>query len=113
MYEKKGSPLLGRSAFFKRMLLHTLAALVLIALVFLFGVLGQVAVEDISLHDAFLNTALLLGGIGTHSMPQSIAGKLFIALYGFVTGLLFIASIGVILAPLAHRILHKFHLDED
>ncbi|NHC61173.1 two pore domain potassium channel family protein [Paenalcaligenes suwonensis] len=113
MYEKKGSPLLTRGDFLKRMLWHTLAALALIMLVFLFGVLGQVAVEDISLHDAFLNTALLLGGIGTHSMPQSIAGKLFIATYGFVTGLLFIASIGVILAPVAHRIMHKFHLDED
>ncbi|MGG4604283.1 two pore domain potassium channel family protein [Paenalcaligenes sp. Me131] len=113
MYEKKGSPLLTRKDFLKRMFLHTLAALLLIFLVFIFGVLGQVAVEDISLHDAFLNTALLLGGIGTHSMPQSIAGKLFIAVYGFITGLLFLASIGVILAPVAHRIMHKFHLDED
>lgn len=114
MYESKEAPLATPRRFIRRMCSHVVAAALLILTFFLMGFLGQIVLaDDISIHDAFLNTALLLGGIGTHSMPQGTPGKLFIAIYGFVTGLLFVASIGIIMAPLFHRFLHRFHLDAD
>lgn len=114
MYESKEAPLATRRRFLTRMCSHAMAASLLILVFFLLGFLGQVVLaNDLSVHDAFLNTALLLGGIGAHIMPQGTPGKLFIAIYGFVTGLLFVATIGIIVAPLLHRFLHKFHLDAD
>lgn len=47
------------------------------------------------------------------SMPVSSGGKLFFASFGLYSNLVFIASIGLILAPIAHRLLHRFHCDAD
>lgn len=113
MYESKDQELLSRSAFLKRVAVHVVAALALAAIAMILGILGHMIFEDISFHDAVMNTAFVLGGIGLITVPSTAMGKLFIALYSFMTGLFFVASIGVILAPLAHRIIHKFHLDAE
>lgn len=114
MYESKDAPLASRRRFAKRVIHHTAAATALVAAFGLLGVLGQILLEEtLTVHDALLNTALLLGGIGTHSMPPGTPGKLFIAGYGFLTGILFAASLGIIMAPVVHRLVHKFHLDSD
>lgn len=111
MYESKDEALLSKTAFMRRLLMHVLAAIGLVIVVMLLGVVGHMVFEEISLHDALLNTASVLGGIGLFTVPNTPLGKIFISLYGFVTDLFFVASIGVILAPVAHRIIHKFHLD--
>lgn len=113
MYESKNDGLLSRAAFLKRLFWHVFAAFCLVIVVMLLGVLGHMVFDDITLHDALLNTAFLLGGIGTLIVPSTVSGKVFIALYGFVTSLFFVASIGLILAPIIHRVIHKFHLDDE
>jgi hypothetical protein len=45
-------------------------------------------------------------------LPETPGGKLFFAVYGLYVGLVFVASIGLILAPVAHRLLHRFHCEE-
>ncbi|SPU51257.1 two pore domain potassium channel family protein [Bordetella trematum] len=113
MYESKTQPLLPRRHFVWRMVLHLLWAVLLIAVVVGIGILAHLWLEDISWHDAALNTALIISGLGPFMLPASIGGKLFFALYGLLVSLLFVATLGLILAPLAHRIMHKFHLDDD
>lgn len=113
MYEKKNEELLDRKQFILRFLWHLLAALLIIAVTLVIGALGHIYFEDIPFHDAFLNTALIVGGIGTTVMPASIAGKVFFAAYGIFVGLIFAAVIGVSLAPVIHRIVHRMHLDDD
>lgn len=77
------------------------------------GVIAHLILEPINWHDALLNTALIIGGLGPYIVPESVAGKVFFALYSMFVGLVFIGTLGIILAPLAHRIIHKFHLDDD
>lgn len=113
MYETKNQPLLPARHFTRRMLMHLLYALLLMLATVLIGVLAHLWLEPITWHDAVLNTALIVGGIGPYIVPESIAGKVFLAAYGMFIGLVFVATLGLILAPLAHRIIHKFHLDDE
>ncbi|NYT77500.1 two pore domain potassium channel family protein [Alcaligenaceae bacterium] len=113
MYESKNEPLLPKSRFALRMLHHLgLAALIVMATMAL-GVLGHLLLEPLHWHDALLNTSLIVAGIGPYILPTSGAGKLFLAGYGMLVGLVFVGTLGVVLAPLAHRLVHRFHLDDD
>lgn len=113
MYESKTQSLLPRRHFMWRLVVHLLWAALLVAVVIGIGVAAHLWFEDISWHDAMLNTALIISGLGPFMLPASVAGKLFFALYGLMVSLLFVATLGLILAPVAHRMLHKFHLDQD
>jgi hypothetical protein len=59
--------------------------------------------------DAFLNAAMLLGGMGPVEDPQTAGGKLFAGLYALYAGPVFLVATAIILAPVVHRVLHKFH----
>ncbi|UVJ44865.1 hypothetical protein NVV94_04570 [Pseudomonas sp. LS1212] len=114
MYESKNQPVLTRRQFIYRLFLHSLTACLLIGGSVALGAGGHLYFEEgVSWHDAVFNATLMLGGIGPISLPQSVAGKLFFAGYGLYAGLVFVTSIGLILAPVVHRILHRFHCDED
>lgn len=67
--------------------------------------------EGLSVLDAFLNSAMLLGGMGPVNPPATAGGKLFAGLYALYAGLVFIATAALVLTPIAHRVLHKFHWD--
>jgi hypothetical protein len=62
--------------------------------------------------DAFLNSSMLLGGMGPVGEIRSTAGKIFASLYALYAGMVFIGTSGLLLAPVLHRILHKIHLEE-
>lgn len=113
MYESKNDPLIPVRHFTRRLLVHVLYAVLILVVTLLIGVVAHIFLEPVSLHDAFLNTALIVGGIGPYIVPATAAGKLFFAVYSMFVGLVFVGTLGIILAPLAHRIIHKFHLDED
>ena len=78
----------------------------------LLGMIGYRYLEDLAWRDAFLNCAMLLGGMGPVDMPKTDGGKLFAGLYALYAGLVFILVLGLIFAPMLHRLLHKFHWDE-
>ena len=67
--------------------------------------------EGLGWLDAFLNASMLLGGMGPVDSPMTDGGKLFAGLYALYCGLAVIFAAGVILAPVAHRILHRFHVE--
>ncbi|HCN73713.1 MAG TPA: hypothetical protein DIS96_19215 [Pusillimonas sp.] len=113
MYESKNQPLLPVRLFTRRLLLHIGCAILIMAATVLVGVVANVWLEAVSWHDALLNAALAIAGMGFYLMPESVGGKVFFAAYGLFVGLVFVTTLGIILAPVAHRILHKFHLDDD
>jgi|SRR5690625_2974036 len=113
MYESKDQPLLPARHFRRRMLKHISYAFLLMLLTLFVGAAGYVILEEVHWHDAFLNTALIVGGIGPYIFPKTALGKLFFAAYGLVVGLVFVTTLGIILAPLAHRLIHRFHLDDE
>ena len=76
------------------------------------GMWGYVRFEQLSGLDAFLNAAMLLGGMGPVESPRTAGGKVFAGLYALYAGMVFLIVVGVILAPVVHRVLHKFHLAE-
>lgn len=86
----------------------------LIALSLMIGISGYRYLERMSWLDAFFNSAMLLGGMGpVKTQDMSDAGKLFAGLYALYSGLVFIAVMSLMLAPVVHRILHRFHWSKD
>lgn len=112
MYETKHQPLLARRAFLRRMLQHLALAIAMLAFSLLLGMVGYRMFEQLSWVDAFLNSAMLLGGMGPVDAPQTEAGKLFAGWYALYAGLVFIATATVMVSPIMHRVLHKLHWDD-
>ena len=113
MYEHRTHRPLARRLFVRRLLLHFLAAAVLIIGSLGLGMVGYAYFERLSWRDAFLNAAMLMGGMGPIERPQTDGGKLFAGFYALYAGLVFIVVAGIILAPLIHRLLHRFHWDQE
>lgn len=109
MYESRSHRPLSRPHFIQRMVRHLGAALGLVAVSLLIGIWGYGHFEHLNTLDAFLNAAMLLGGMGPVESPQSDGGKLFAGLFALYAGLVFLVVAGLGLAPVVHRILHKFH----
>ena len=76
------------------------------------GVIGHMALERPSWIDAFLNAAMLLGGMGPVNTPLSAEDKLLAGLYALCTGLLFIVTAALLFTPVVHRVMHHFHWNE-
>ncbi|HET9252035.1 MAG TPA: hypothetical protein VFP58_07965 [Candidatus Eisenbacteria bacterium] len=112
MYESRQRRPLTRGQFVGRMLGHFLGALALMVFSLLLGMAGYTHLERLPALDAFLNSAMLLGGMGPLHHPQTPGGKLFAGCYALYAGLVFIVIAGVILAPVVHRVLHKLHWEE-
>ena len=112
MYESKKHPPLTRAKFLWRLLNHSAMALALLAASLAIGMLGYVLFEHLSWLDAFLNSAMLLGGMGPVNPPQTAAGKLFAGLYALYAGLVFIVTAALLFTPILHRVLHRLHWDE-
>ena len=111
MYEPRTQPPLSRLRFLLRLLQHVAAAFVLLLLSLGAGMLGYAHFERLAWLDAFLNAAMLMGGMGPVNAPQTDAGKLFAGIYALYAGLVFLIAVGVMLTPVVHRLLHKFHWD--
>jgi hypothetical protein len=113
MYEPIIHPPIPPERFVRRMLRHAAAAIALLILSIVIGMAGYEHFEQLSWRSAFLNSAMLLGGMGPVDAPQTDGGKLFAGLYALYAGLVFLVVAGLILAPLVHRIMHKFHWARD
>ncbi|HXZ59083.1 MAG TPA: hypothetical protein VEG26_02800 [Steroidobacteraceae bacterium] len=112
MYESRRTPPLSRPRFVRRLLRHFALAALLLAASLALGMAGYGYYEHLAWRDAFLNAAMLLGGMGPVNNPVTPAGKLFAGCYALYAGLIFIITATIILAPVFHRMLHLFHCDE-
>ena len=113
MYESRKERPLTRGQFVRRLLGHFLGALGLILVSLLIGIVGYSRFERLSFLDAFLNSAMLLGGMGPVNLPQTPDGKVFAGCYALYAGVVFIVTAGVILSPVVHRVLHKLHWESE
>lgn len=113
MYESKSRPPIPRRHFVRRMAVHFAGASALVLASLVLGMLGYEHFERLPWRDAFLNSAMLLGGMGPVDMPQSPNGKLFAGIYALYSGLVFLVTIALLSAPVLHRLLHKVHWEEE
>jgi hypothetical protein len=113
MFEHRHQPLLSRPAFARRVGRSAATSGLLIGSSLAVGVLGYRFTADLSWIDALLNASMILTGMGPVSPLYTTGAKLFASFYALFSGVVFIASISVVIAPLAHRFLHRFHLEVD
>lgn len=113
MFEGKGDPILSRQAFLVRMLRFVGIAAGVVVVALAVGILGYRITEGMSWIDALLNASMILGGMGPVDQLHTQAGKLFASAYALFSGVVFLVVAGVLFAPLFHRLLHRFHLDDD
>ena len=89
-------------------------ALVIVTGALSIGVAGYHFIAGLPWIDALLNASMILTGMGPVDVLRSNAAKIFASLYALFSGVVFISLMGLLLSPIAHRVLHKFHLsDED
>jgi hypothetical protein len=112
MYEHRKQPLLPRHLFFRRMLGHGLLASCVILACLGIGVVGYHFSEGLSWLDAVLNASMILGGMGPVSTLHTVVGKWFASTYALFSGMVFLATAGILVAPLAHRLLHHLHFED-
>ena len=109
MYEHRLRPPVSRRRFILRILRHFAAAMALLFGSITIGMAGYSHYEHLPWRDAFLNTAMLLGGMGPVDPPRSDGGKIFAGLYALYAGLVFLITAALLFTPVLHRLLHKFH----
>ncbi len=113
-YEHKGEPVVSREVFLRRLGRNAAVALSIIGVSLIVGIVGYRTLEGMAWIDAFLESAMLLGGMGPLHEPATVAGKIFAGVYAMYAGILVIGTAGIILAPIFHRVLHSLHVpDED
>ena len=113
MYESRLQPLLTRIQFARRVVLHISVAAGTAAAALFIGVLGYHVLGRLPWIDSLLNASMILGGMGPVDPLPTDAAKVFASVYALFSGLVFIGVLGVLLAPFVHRVMHKFHLDEE
>lgn len=112
-FERRTQPLASPSTFSSRLARNGRWALGVIIVSMAVGMAGYMGFEGMSAVDAFVNAAMILSGMGPVSVLNTAGGKIFAGLYAIASGLLLFAIAGLILAPVYHRILHRFHVQDD
>ena len=110
-YEHQSEPLLPRPLFLRRLLGHALVAFMVLFVALGIGVLGYHFTEGLSWIDSLVNASMILGGMGPVDVLHTTSGKLFASAYALFSGVAFLATIGILVVPLAHRLLHGLHLE--
>lgn len=111
--ERKHEPPLGRRQFLLRLARYSILAVAILLVSLGIGVLGYHAIAGLSWVDALLNASMILTGMGPVDRPTTDLGKLFASFYALYSGVIFLVVVGVMFAPIAHRLLHLFHLEQD
>jgi hypothetical protein len=112
MYEHHSHKLLPLPKFAWRLARHLMFVGVLIVFSLAIGMTGYRQYARMSWVDAFLNSSMLLGGMGPVGELTNDRAKIFAGCYALYAGLIFIVSLSVVMAPIVHRVLHALHADE-
>ena len=113
LFEHVSKPLLPVRAFRRRLLNAGLLVALLVLVSLAVGMAGYHWLEGTPWIDAFVSASMLLSGMGPVGDPQTFAGKLFAGLYALYSGFVALISAAVLAAPVLHRFLHRFHIEED
>jgi hypothetical protein len=111
-FEHKSKPLLSRRKFFIRLARYALFSILLIGFSLGIGILGYHYLNGLSWLDALVNASMILTGMGPVDPLKNDMAKWFASFYAIFSGVAFLSIVAVFLSPIAHRFLHKIHLDE-
>ena len=111
MFERKKQKLASTRVFFLRIIKTLCVSLVIISISLLIGILGYHYFAGIEWLDSLHNASMILSGMGPVVEIKTNSGKWFSSIYALFSGIVFIGNIGVILAPVAHRLFHRLILE--
>jgi len=111
-FERRHEQLAPVSVFVQRLLGSLAIALALIAVALMIGITGYRYLAGLNWVDSLLEASMILGGMGPVNQLPSDASKIFASVYALFSGIIFIGVMGIVLAPVVHRLMHKFHVDE-
>ena len=111
MFEHRSEPLATPGEFRRRMLQYGMITATMILFSLVIGILGYHYFESLSWVDSMLNASMILGGMGPVDALRTNSGKIFASFYALYSGIVLLASVGILAAPLFHRLLHRFHLE--
>ncbi len=116
MYESKKKRLAPKNVYYKRLRYSALIASLIIAISLCIGILGyKWTVPSFDWYDSLLNASMILSGMGPVLDANTVlskSAKLFASFYALFSGITFLSTFGILIAPILHRFLHKLHLDE-
>lgn len=112
-FEPKAHPLASRRVFFRRQARNVLWSFGLIVVWLIVGMAGYMGFEGMSAVDAFVNAAMILSGMGPIGTLATTSGKIFAGLYAIFSGIFVFGIAGLALLPVFHRMLHRFHLQQE
>ncbi len=107
-FERRTEPLAGRRLFLRRVAIYLGLSLGIIGISLAIGILGYHLTEGLSWLDSLVNASMILAGMGPLDTMHTVAGKLFASFYALFSGVVFLVAVGVLVAPVVHRFLHRF-----
>jgi hypothetical protein len=113
MLEQLDKPLISRVAFCWRLIRQLMLTIIFGLLSLVVGMCGYHYFERMDWLDAFVNAAMLLGGMGPVDTLHTPLGKFFAGCYALYCGVFLVVCGGLLLVPVFHRVLHYFHAESD
>jgi len=113
MFERRNQPVISHAEWRRRVAYSIVLAGSVIVFSLSVGILGYHFLGNLGWLDALVNASMILGGMGPVDHIDQAAGKFFESFYALFSGVIFIGTFGVLIAPWAHRMLHRFHAVDD
>ena len=111
-YEHRSDELAPRMTYVKRLLGSLVIALCVIVVSLSIGISGYHFIAGFNWIDSLLEASMILGGMGPVNELHADSAKIFASVYAMFSGLVVIALMGIMLSPVAHRVMHRFHVDD-
>jgi hypothetical protein len=105
-------PLMPRQKFWRKLFKNFLFGFCIIIVWLAIGISGYMCLAHLNFTDAVLNSSMILGGMGPVDILTNNAAKYFASMYAVTSGVVFLTTTGFVIAPMLHRVLHIFHLDD-
>ena len=113
VFERYDQPIIPRRLFLRRVLVSSVFGVIMLLVPLLVGVVGYMGFAGLGPVDAFLNAAMILGGMGPVDVLSTDGAKIFAGAYALFSGIFFLVIAGVVLAPFLHRVMHHLHVTPD
>jgi len=113
MFERKHQKVAPVPVFIKRLAICIGSSILLVLFALFIGIAGYHWIAGFNWVDSLLNASMILGGMGPVNLLTNTGAKVFASVYALLSGLVFIAVIAIVFSPMVHRMLHKFHIDEE
>ena len=111
--ENRRQPLVSKRSFVRRLVFAALLSAILLAIWTVIGMIGYHSLAGLGWVDAFLNAAMIVGGMGPVAILDNEPAKVFAGFYAILSGVIFLSIFGLLIGPVFHRFLHRFHLEGD